>query len=115
MATAASRSLVSKLLFRGTTPSARSTIRISTVSSHTKLSTASLVVSNNHTYSPSVSIYRYYSPSSTHYKKAWDPQEYKYWNREESKHGEASFTLDMSPESCQKEARIVALAKDDDH
>ena len=98
MATAASRSsLVSKLLFRGTTPSSRSAIGISKVSS------------------PSVSIYRYYSPSSTQYKKAWDPQEYKYWNREESKHGEASFTLDMSPESIQKEARIVALAKDDDH
>jgi len=97
MATATSRSLVSKLLFRGTTPSSRSSaIIISKVSSP-------------------VSIYRSFSPSSTQYKKAWDPTEYKYWNREESKHGEASFTLDMSPESIQKEARIVALAKDDDH
>ena len=60
--------------------------------------------------------HRFYSPSSTLSKKAWDPilDEYKYWNREESKHGEASFTLEMSPESIQKEARILALAKDDD-
>lgn len=40
--------------------------------------------------------------------------EYKYWNREESKHGEASYVLNMSPESVQKEARILCLAADDD-
>lgn len=59
---------------------------------------------------------RFYSPSSSLLKKAWDPSldEYKYWNREESKHGEASYVLDMSPESIQKEARILCLASDDD-
>mmetsp|Transcript_44105 Transcript_44105/g.93889 ORF Transcript_44105/g.93889 Transcript_44105/m.93889 type:complete len:445 (+) Transcript_44105:102-1436(+) len=59
---------------------------------------------------------RLYSPSVYLLKKAWDPSlaEYKYWNREESKHGEASYVLDMSPESIQKEARILCLASDDD-
>lgn len=40
--------------------------------------------------------------------------EYKYWNRENSKHGEASYVLDMSPESIQREARILCLADVDD-
>eukprot|EP00571_Detonula_confervacea_P014272 CAMPEP_0172300514 /NCGR_PEP_ID=MMETSP1058-20130122/2587_1 /TAXON_ID=83371 /ORGANISM="Detonula confervacea, Strain CCMP 353" /LENGTH=435 /DNA_ID=CAMNT_0013010309 /DNA_START=36 /DNA_END=1343 /DNA_ORIENTATION=- len=59
---------------------------------------------------------RFYSPTSSSLKKAWDPSldEYKYWNRENSKHGEASYVLDMSPESIQKEARILCLAADDD-
>ena len=66
---------------------------------------------------PSLLSRRYYSPTSSLLKKAWDPNasEYKYWNREESKHGEASYVLAMSPESVQKEARILCLAADDDH
>ena len=66
---------------------------------------------------PSLLSHRYYSPTSSLLKKAWDPNasEYKYWNREESKHGEASYVLAMSPESVQKEARILCLAADDDH
>jgi len=59
---------------------------------------------------------RLYSSTSYSMKKAWDPSldEYKYWNREQSKHGEASYVLDMSPESVQREARILCLASDDD-
>jgi phosphoglycerate dehydrogenase-like enzyme len=59
---------------------------------------------------------RLYSPTFSPPKKAWDPHasEYKYWNREESKHGEASYVLAMSPESVQKEARILCLAAEDD-
>ena len=59
---------------------------------------------------------RFYSPSPALKKQAWDPalEEYKYWNREESKHGEASYVLDMSPESIQREARILCLADEDD-
>ncbi|KAL7548074.1 hypothetical protein ACHAWF_011360 [Thalassiosira exigua] len=65
---------------------------------------------------PSSPSARSYSGSSPLRKKAWDPSldEYKYWNREESKHGEASYVLDMSPESIQREARILCLAADDD-
>ena len=61
------------------------------------------------------SHHRFYTPSPTLQKKAWEPSldEYKYRNREESKHGEASYVLDMSPESIQREARIIALAKSD--
>jgi hypothetical protein len=40
--------------------------------------------------------------------------EYKFWNREESTSGQAQMVLDMSPESIQKEARILCLAADDD-
>jgi len=59
---------------------------------------------------------RFYSPSTSLKKQAWDPSldEYKYWNRENSKHGEASYVLDMSPESIQREARILCLADVDD-
>mmetsp|Transcript_14448 Transcript_14448/g.34835 ORF Transcript_14448/g.34835 Transcript_14448/m.34835 type:complete len:454 (-) Transcript_14448:500-1861(-) len=59
---------------------------------------------------------RYYHRSSAPSKKSWDPSldEYKYWNREESKHGEASYVLDMSPESIQREARILCLADERD-
>ena len=59
---------------------------------------------------------RFYFPSPASSKKAWDPslRDYKYWNREESKHGEASYVLDMSPESVQREARILCLAASDD-
>ncbi|KAL9178244.1 hypothetical protein ACHAXT_001788 [Thalassiosira profunda] len=59
---------------------------------------------------------RCYSHTPAALKKAWDPSldEYKYWNRETSKHGEASYVLDMSPESIQKEARILCLAAADD-
>lgn len=62
-------------------------------------------------------IQRYnYSSSALLQKKAWDPalNEYKYWNREESKKGEASYVLTMSPDSIQKEARILCLSSSDD-
>jgi hypothetical protein len=59
---------------------------------------------------------RAYTTTSFLKKKAWEPSidEYKYWNREESKKGQASYVLDMSPESIQKEARILCLAADED-
>lgn len=60
------------------------------------------------------SIFSSTSPVS---KKAWDgglADEYKFWNREESTSGQAQMVLDMSPESIQKEARILCLAADDD-
>ncbi|KAL3775201.1 hypothetical protein HJC23_008294 [Cyclotella cryptica] len=62
-------------------------------------------------------VLREYTTSPLLHKKAWDPSldQYKYWNREESKKGEASYVLDMSPESIQKEARILCLAAEDDH
>lgn len=65
---------------------------------------------------PSSSYRRSYFPTPAVSKKAWDPslEEYKYWNRESSKHGEASYRLDMSPESVQREARILCLASPDD-
>jgi hypothetical protein len=87
-------------------------------------------------------VFRTYTNSSAVQKRAWDPslEQYKYWNREESKKGEgenysvvqvstynrrfhlqniivlslASYVLDMSPESIQKEARILCLAAEDD-
>jgi len=37
-------------------------------------------------------------------------KEYKYWNREESKHGEYAYLLKMSPEAVKREARIVSLS-----
>ena len=58
-----------------------------------------------------------YSGSAVIQKKAWDTQadEYKFWNREESTlHGQAQMVLDMSPDSIQKEARILCLSADDD-
>ncbi|KAL7428062.1 hypothetical protein ACHAXM_001113 [Skeletonema potamos] len=57
-----------------------------------------------------------YSASTPISKKAWSPQsdQYKFWNREESKSGQASMVLDMSPESIQKEARIICLSGDAD-
>ena len=59
---------------------------------------------------------RHYSTSWPLLKKAWDPSsdEYKYWNREESKKGTASLVLDMSPDSIQREARILCLASPTD-
>lgn len=79
---------------------------------------SSLLNNNNNTFviqQSQQSHHRFYTPSPTLQKKAWEPSldEYKYWNREESKHGEASYVLDMSPESIQREARIIALAKSD--
>ena len=66
-------------------------------------------------HTPTPPARRFYSPSAPSLKKAWiGSHEYKYWNREESKHGEASYILDMSPESIQREARIICLAADDD-
>lgn len=58
----------------------------------------------------------YSASTSPLLKKAWDSQadEYKFWNREESISGQASMVLEMSPESIQKEARILCLAADDD-
>jgi len=41
-------------------------------------------------------------------------KEYKYWNREESKHGEYAYLLDMSPWSVKREARIVSLSDPND-
>ena len=56
------------------------------------------------------------SASTPMLKKAWDTQadQYKFWNREESISGQAQMMLDMSPESIQKEARILCLSADDD-
>ncbi|KAL7520699.1 hypothetical protein ACHAWX_005414 [Stephanocyclus meneghinianus] len=61
-------------------------------------------------------VLRAYTVSPRLAKKAWDPSldQYKYWNREDSKKGEASYVLDMSPESIQKEARILCLAAEND-
>ena len=41
-------------------------------------------------------------------------KEYKYWNREESKHGEYAYLLEMSPWSVKREARIVSLSDRND-
>ena len=41
-------------------------------------------------------------------------KQYKYWNREESKHGEYAYLLDMSPWSVKREARIVSLSDPND-
>ena len=59
---------------------------------------------------------RAYSSTRASQKKAWDPslEKYKYWNRETSIKGEASLVLEMSPDSIQKEARILCLASEDD-
>ena len=46
-------------------------------------------------------------------KKSWaDPamRQYKFWNRESSEKGTYSYLLDISPESIQREAKIIALA-----
>mmetsp|Transcript_22535 Transcript_22535/g.31605 ORF Transcript_22535/g.31605 Transcript_22535/m.31605 type:complete len:410 (-) Transcript_22535:60-1289(-) len=45
-----------------------------------------------------------------------DPQlkNYKFWNREESTPGQFSYLLEISPESIQKEARIISLTAPDD-
>eukprot|EP00956_Cyclotella_meneghiniana_P001435 scaffold1577_cov72-Cyclotella_meneghiniana.AAC.12 len=93
---------------------------LSRVTSISLYSTVSPFVSshndNKHRLSSNDYVQRSYRTSSVVQKKAWDPssEEYKYWNREESKKGEASYVLDMSPESIQKEARIICLASDDD-
>lgn len=59
---------------------------------------------------------RSYSTTRASQKRAWDPSldTYKYWNRETSVKGEASLVLEMSPDSIQKEARILCLAAEDD-
>jgi len=64
----------------------------------------------------SLSSSRSISGSSEMQKKAWDTQadEYKFWNREESRSGQAQMVLDMSPDSIQKEARILCLSAADD-
>lgn len=58
-----------------------------------------------------------FSSSTPMLKKAWggaQSNELKFWNREESKSGQAAMVLDMSPESIQKEARILCLSAVDD-
>ena len=66
--------------------------------------------------SPSSTARRSYRSTPSTSKKAWDPslRDYKYWNREESRRGEASYLLDMSPDSIKREARILCLASCDD-
>lgn len=49
--------------------------------------------------------------------KSWaDPakRQYKFWNRETSEKGTFSYLLDISPESIQREARILSLAHADE-
>lgn len=63
-----------------------------------------------------VSARRSICSSTPMLKKAWDTQadQYKFWNREDSISGQAQMMLDMSPDSIQKEARILCLSADDD-
>jgi len=65
---------------------------------------------------PPVSARRSIRSSTPMLKKAWDTQadQYKFWNREDSISGQAQMVLDMSPDSIQKEARILCLSSDDD-
>mmetsp|Transcript_24088 Transcript_24088/g.49228 ORF Transcript_24088/g.49228 Transcript_24088/m.49228 type:complete len:436 (+) Transcript_24088:76-1383(+) len=73
---------------------------------------ASVAPAQQH-FAPSTRMYSLSTPAS---KRAWDPSldKYKYWNREESTKGTASLVLDMSPDSVQKEARVLCLASLDD-
>lgn len=52
------------------------------------------------------------SPKKESDKNWADPvaRQYKFWNRESSKPGQYSFLIEMSPESIQREAKIVSLS-----
>ncbi|CAB9519372.1 Glyoxylate/hydroxypyruvate reductase [Seminavis robusta] len=53
------------------------------------------------------------SSTSNQQGKSWaDPaqRQYKFWNRETSDKGTYSYLLDISPESIQREAKIISLA-----